>query len=155
MKEIQSAHNADRGREKRVVTGGIVKGSSRRPDPAPCLCRGVGFMAVQLVKSYLYICVRSVFFTTLILGINSFLEDKTSVRKALKFSYIHEFLFPPCQSFTCSDDSSHMHLVLSAEFIHLPIPYRQCLLYPGDGTSASGVTALRRPGPGPCVVLRG
>lgn len=155
MNEIQSAHNVGRGREKRVVTGGIVKGSFRRPAPAPCLCRGVGFMAVQLVKSYLYICVWSVFYTTLILGINSFLEDKTSVRKALKFSYIHEFLFPPCQSFTCSDDSSHMHLVLSAEFIHLPIPYRQCLLYPGDGTSASGVTALRRPGPGPCVVLRG
>lgn len=96
MNEIQSAHNVGRGREKRVVTGGIVKGSFRRPAPAPCLCRGVGFMAVQLVKSYLYICVWSVFYTTLILGINSFLEDKTSVRKALKFSYIYmSFCFLP------------------------------------------------------------
>lgn len=72
MDEIQSAHNAGRSREKRVVTGGIVKGSFRRPDPVPCLCRGVGFMAVQLVKSYLYICVWSVFYTTLILRISRF-----------------------------------------------------------------------------------
>lgn len=146
MNEIYN--NVDRGREKRVVTGGIVKGSFRRLDPVPCLCRGVGYMAVQLVKSYLYICAWSVFYTILILSINSFLKDKTSIRKALKSSYIHELLFPPCQSFACSDGSSHMHLVLSAEFIHLPIPYRQCLLYSRDGMSASGVTVLRRPGPG-------
>lgn len=155
MNEIQSTHNVDQGREKRVVTGGIVKGSFRSPDPVPCLCRGVGFMAVQLVKSYLYICVRLVFYTTLILGINSFLKDKTSIKRPwnpliytsfcfLPANHLHVLMAPPTHILCCLQNS----------FIYQSHTAK-CLLYPGDRMSASGFTALSRPGPGPCVVLRG